>query len=96
MASYGAQQHTPLWSLELCALYALCGSMLPSAVAEPTTVGLLIGRAGPWPGWLPGLAWCGGCWSPSGQDWVLEWLAAEPSGVQGWFLPAGGQGQVLE
>ena len=43
-----------------------------------------------------GLAWYGDCLSIGGKGWVLRWLAAEPSGIQGWCLPACGLGQTLE
>ena len=42
------------------------GSMYPSVVVGPTTVDMLLGRAGPWPNWLWGCASCSGC-RPAGE-----------------------------
>ena len=55
---------------------------------------------GPWSGWLPGLALCGGCWPPGGQvaveplgilELVLAHLWVEP-GRDGWLQGLGVRG----
>ena len=71
--------------------------MGPSVVAGLTTVGALVGRAGPWPTWLPGPAPCRGCQPTGGQAGLVPaWLAVRPGVSQGCptGCPIGWQGQV--
>ena len=73
--SYGAQLHISLWWSELYAVgWSLCGLCGPSVVAGLTTVGTLVGRAGPWPNWLPVPTSCGACQPAGGQVHVPMWL----------------------
>ena len=66
--SFGGQQQTPFC---LPVLYDLgtpyVDSMGPSVLVGLTTVGMLVGRAGPLPSWLPGPASCWGCWPQVGR-----------------------------
>lgn len=45
---WGPAAHSPLVT-RVCALYTLCGQCVGSIVAGLTTVGLVVGKAGPWP-----------------------------------------------
>ena len=47
------------------------GCIGPSVLVELTTVGVLVGKAGSWPGWLPGLHVCGECQPTSWWGQVL-------------------------
>ena len=65
------------------------GCMHRSVVVEPTTVGVLVGRAGPQPGWLAGPASCRGCCPTNGWGWVsMQQAASLGRGLQG-VLPTG-------
>ena len=75
----------PVWSRGV--LY-MC-SIGPSVVVGLTTVGGLVGGAGPWPGWLPGPALCEGCWG------VGPGPGLAGCGSQGWSLCTGGPPNYL-
>ena len=81
----GPSSTFPLVTRALCSRSApYVGCMGPSTVVGPTAEGTLVGRAGPWPGWLPGTSLCHGCRAADGEDWVPEQLAAWSGGSQGW------------
>ena len=96
---WGPEACSPVITRAICsggALYVSC--MHTSVVVGPTTVGALVGGAGPQPGWLRGCALCGGCRPTGGQGSLPAWLAAQPQfqgGAQDCSWPAGGQCGVL-
>ena len=74
---------------ELYALGSLnIGCVGPPVLMRPTSVGMLAGGPGPWPGWVPGLALCGGCWPTDGSIWV--WGSPELVLVHWWVRPCPG------
>ena len=93
----GAQQNAPLWSPDVYALgvrpvWLVCPLLL--GWGGLTTGGVLVGRAGSWPGWLWDQATCNGHGVTAGQGRLPTWLAVWPRGSWGWCWPPGGQSWV--
>ena len=89
----GPAASSPLVIRAICSRVAPYMCLMPPSVVEVlTTVGTLVGRAGPNPWWLWDLALCGGCgpagWGRAGTH-MATIMGQEVTGPQGWYWPAG-------
>ena len=65
---WGPAAHFPLITRAIWSRGTPCvGCVNPSVVVGLTTVGVLVGGTGLWPGWLPGPASCSICWLVAGK-----------------------------